>query len=92
MKCKVFGVQRHCEWSYQGKTGVNQRLHVVLPEPMINRTGSKDDNEGNQVICIKVPETLSLRDVHVGDIVDIFYNRFGNPESVNVLDHGEVFI
>lgn len=85
MTYKVMGVQRHVKWAYQGKTGVNQRLHVVGFEQMINRE-SDDDNEGRIVENIKVPLRCDLSHVHANDFVEIYYNRYGQVDIVKKVD------
>lgn len=81
MKFRVMGVQRHVNWSYNGSTGVNQRLHLVRLDELINQKPD-DDNEGRFCEVVKVPLRVDLHDVHAGDNIEIFYNRFGQVEYI----------
>lgn len=76
MKAKVYGIQRNVKWTYQDKSGTNQRLHVLYPDAL------PGDDEGYRVECIKVSHNVDLQDVHPGDVVEIYFNRFGNVEQV----------
>lgn len=81
MNYKVAGVQRNVKWSYQGQTGVNQRLHLVQEEKMSNRNQG-DDNEGFYVEVLKVPLRVDLSNIHPNDIVSVFYNKYGQVEQI----------
>lgn len=81
MKFKVLGIQRHVNWTYNGSSGVNQRLHVVNIEQMKNQNPD-DDNEGRRVEVVKVPLRIDLSGIHPNDDVSIFYNRFGQVDQI----------
>lgn len=75
------GIQRHCQWSYNGSTGVNQRLHLVHLDELVN-SKPDDDNEGRICEVVKIPLRLDLSNIHAGDNVNILYNRYGQVEMI----------
>lgn len=41
--------------------------------------------EGVAVEIVNIPDSDTARSVKIGDIVDIRYNRYGKPDSVDIL-------
>lgn len=76
MKAKVYGIQRNVKWTYQDKSGTNQRLHICYPDQL------PDPDEGYRVESLKVSAHVDLSSIHPGDVVEIYFNRFGNVEQV----------
>lgn len=79
MKATVYGIQRKVKWSYQGREGFNQRLHLVYPEEMNN---NETQEYGFRVESLKVPGRVDLSKIKVNDMIEIYYNRYGQVESV----------
>lgn len=76
MKVNVYGIQRHVKWSYNGQTGENQRLHVMYDQPL------QSPDEGYRVESIKVPSKVDLSKIKAGDVIEIYFNRYGAVDQV----------
>lgn len=79
---KVFGIQKHHEWSYQGKTGKNHRLHCVQIKEMFKTS----NNEGRKVEVIKVPDSVDIDWLKPGDDISIEFSRYGAFVSIKKME------
>lgn len=78
MQVTVVGVSRKVsEGEYEGFRYANRSLYVVYPV---------SGCEGQVAERFKIPERINdLSSVHVGDTVNVEFNRFGKVVDVNVV-------
>lgn len=76
MRAKLCGIQYVVKWHYQDKSGTNQRIHVMYPDKL------EAPDQGFRVESIKVNNRVQLQGLHANDDIEIYFDRFGNVESV----------
>ena len=78
MQVTVVGIARKVsEGEYEGFKYANRSLYVTYPV---------SGCEGQVAERFKIPERINdLSSVHVGDVVNVEFNRFGKVVDVNVM-------
>ena len=79
MVYRVLGIEKY-SGEYQGKPYSGKRLFCQYPDSY-----QSPRLKGVKVELVKVSDNLSIPDIQPGDDVEVFYNRYGNVENVQLV-------
>lgn len=79
----IVGIEKNIPWTYEGRSGVTNRLYTIDAEDQ-NYTNSRGAQLiGKRIEVVKLPSAISPDAFMPGDEIQVFYNRYGQVEAIN---------
>lgn len=75
MKFKVIGKTGRRTGEFQGRPYANYKIYVIDID-------KRPDVVGDSCQALTVPERVDLSQVKPGDVVNVYYNRYGRVDDV----------
>lgn len=85
MSKKIIGIERNIPYDFQGHKGVTNRLYLIDPDESSYSRDNGSDFIGRKCEFVKVPRSFNVNDFAVGDEINVFYNRYGQVEQIQLI-------
>lgn len=84
MSLVIVGIEKNIPWSMEGRSGKSNRLYCEDTKESAYTRQNGAQFEGKHIEIVKIPSSIDASQFAVGDEINVYYNRFGNVETIDL--------